>query len=299
MHIKKLNIIIIIFSLITQVNILAITAKQLPKPTLILPENLPGTNAMPSNGASNGNGTCIINILTSNAQQATEQAADIATSVTQKTAQLQEQLQAQLQEQIQAQLQEQMATQITEQVQQQVQKQLQEQLQLQAQKQLQEQLQKQAQPSNWDKLQQSGLSTWNYLSNHKVMTGICLVGLIYAYSLYQLTQLEQQLEQPNNLGDWKADCNLNELLATDNLKLVQDLDQVIKNRYETSFKTEIERELTTAHKYLKICQRIKFWRLTRFYPTNEQKIKNIETRISRLNYLKGLFNSWQRSKIVN
>lgn len=288
-------------------NSLAIALKQLPKPNLNLPENFPGPN--------NGNGTCVINILTSSTQQATEQATEIATNMTQRTAQLQEQLQAQLQEQITAQLQQQitaqlqtqMTTQINEQVQQQVQKQLQEQLQLQAQKQLQEQLQKQtqaqlqkqAQKSNWDKLQQAGQNSWDYLNNHKIMTGICLVGLIYAYSFYKLTQLEQQLDQPNNLGDWKSDCNLNELLATDNLKLIQDLDQVIKSRYETSFKIEIERELTTAHKYLNFCQRIKFWRLTRFYPTNDQKIKNIETRISRLNYLKSLFNSWQRSRVAS
>lgn len=279
MHIKKLNLIVMIFLLTIPANILANAPKQLPKPALVLPGNLPETNT----GPNNGSGTCIINILTSNAQQATEQAADIATSVTQKTAQLQEQ----------------MTTQITEQVQQQVQKQLQEQLQLQAQRQLQKQLQKQSQKSNWDKLQQTGQSTWDYLSNHKIMTGICLVGLIYAYSLYQLTHLEQQLEQPNNLGDWKAECNLNELLATDNLKLMQELDLVIKSRYDTAFKAEIGRELAAAHQYLKFCQRIKFWRLTRFYPTNEQKIKTIETRISRLNYLKGLFNSWQRSKVIN
>lgn len=164
------------------------------------------------------------------------------------------------------------------------------------QKQIQDQLQ--TQNGNWDKLYNTGLLSWNFIKNHKLATSICIAGTLYIYSLYKLNQLEQALERTESLSHWKADCNLDELLATDNIKLVQDLDQLIKSHYETFFKSEIERELTVANSYLRFYQQIKFWHLTRFYPNHESKIKTIEIKISRLNYLKSLFNSWQNSKIT-
>lgn len=166
-----------------------------------------------------------------------------------------------------------------------------------SQKQAQDQLQTQA--SHWDKLYNTGLLSWNFIKNHKLATSVCIAGTLYIYSLYKLNKLEQELERSGNLSHWKADCNLDELLATDNLKLVQDLDQLIKHQYEAFFKSEIERELATANSYLNFYQQIQFWHLTRFYPNHEHKTKTIETKISRLNYLKSLFNSWQNSKINN
>ena len=144
---------------------------------------------------------------------------------------------------------------------------------------------------------QASSSIWDYLSNHKLLSGACLAGIIYVYSLYKLTQLEHDFDQPNSISNWKSDCSLNELLAADNVKLTQELDLVIKEQYEIFFKTEIEREITAAQRYLKFCQYLMLSRLARFYPVDQSKIKSIEAKISRLNYLKGIFNQRQNSQM--
>ena len=139
---------------------------------------------------------------------------------------------------------------------------------------------------------------WNYIENHKLLSCACITGTVYVYSLYKLTQLEHDFDQPNSISNWKSDCSLNDLLAADNSKLAQELELVIKEQYAIFFKAEIEREITAAQRYLKFCQYINFSKLARFYPIDQYKIKVIEARISRLNYLKGIFNQRQNSQTL-
>ena len=149
-----------------------------------------------------------------------------------------------------------------------------------------------------EQLKQLSAGTLNFLKTHKLRCCLSVIAAGYLYSLYGSYRLLQRLEQPDQLAHWKSSCDLNQLLATPQSVLVADLDQFIKLQYEAFFKAEIEHELALAQRYLHYAQVIQQLRLTRFYPISPTRIKQVEAQVSRLSYLKQLFQTWQQTHLA-
>lgn len=139
--------------------------------------------------------------------------------------------------------------------------------------------------------------SWSYFQQHKLLCCATVLLGAYLYSLYHSLALTHNLERPEQLQNWKNSYDLNQLLTLPQAGLLTELDQLIKQQYESHFKAEIERELGLANQYLRLAQIVQMLRLTRFYPVSPTRIKQVEAQISRLSYLKQLFHTWQQTRL--
>ena len=157
-------------------------------------------------------------------------------------------------------------------------------------------------PKNYHRLKDFiAQALWEYRYHIAAWT---VVGSYSATSLLLVANYYQTLQSNTLWARWKPESTFEDLCTLPQKDLTHELLCAINKRYYnknqptnfahplTTFLTTIDAEIKTCKRYIKIAKTIKRLRMMAIFPTNDNKIGEVNKLLERTLFIKHLFLSW-------